>query len=89
MQLQYKDKRDAGQNPGGNGVSGENRPIAQHPRQFTLRKPDLQKAADAAPSSRFEDAGEVRIERSCEQSQRPLDTVESPSLKMHPSHHLG
>jgi hypothetical protein len=46
MQLQYEDKRDAGQNPGGNGVSGENRPIAQHPRQFTLRKPDLREAAD-------------------------------------------
>jgi len=34
--LKYKDKHDAGQNPGGDGVSGGMRPIAHHPHQFTL-----------------------------------------------------
>ncbi len=37
----------------------------------------------------LKDAGEVRVERSCERSQRPLDAAESPSLKMHPPHSLG
>jgi len=49
----------------------------------------MREAADGALNARFEDAGEVRVERSCEQSQRPLDAAESPSLKMHPPHSLG
>ena len=39
VQLKYKDKHDAGQNPGADGVPEGNRPIAQHPISLRCARP--------------------------------------------------